>query len=237
MKLLTDIASDAQSDPIGFIKSHTALHEPPLVPELMLHLATEGDALWEMGEAELEATGLPAPFWAFAWAGGQALARYLLDTPLPVSGKQVLDFGSGSGLVGLAALQAGAASALCADIDQFACAAATLNAEANGLPISTTVEDLVGKDGPWDVILVGDMCYEQPLASAVEAWLRAQSSKGVSVLIGDPGRTYLPKDRLEKLISYAVKTSRALEDTDVRNTSVWQFVSNSLTHGEAPALR
>ena len=223
MKLPTDLAVDAASDPVSFIKAHTAFHEPPLVPELKLHLATEGAALWEMGEAELDATGLPAPFWAFAWAGGQALARYLLDNPLTVSGKHVLDFGSGSGLVGLAALQTGAASVLCADIDQFACAAATLNAEANALPLSTTADDLVGKDGPWNVILVGDMCYEQPLAGELEAWLRNQSAKGVSVLIGDPGRTYLPKDRLEKLISYAVKTSRALEDTDVRNTSVWQF--------------
>jgi predicted nicotinamide N-methyase len=226
LKLPTDLAVDAVSDPVSFIKVHTALHEPPLVPELKLHLATEGAALWEMGEAELDATGLPAPFWAFAWAGGQALARYLLDNPLTVSGKHVLDFGSGSGLVGLAALQAGAASVLCADIDQFACAAATLNAEANALPLSTTTEDLVGEDGPWNVILVGDMCYEQPLAGEVEAWLRNQTTKGISVLIGDPGRTYLPKDRLDKLVSYGVKTSRALEDTDVRNTSVWQFVSS-----------
>jgi len=227
LKLPTDLAVDVLCDPIDFIKTHTALHEPPLVPELRLYLATEGDTLWEMGEAELEATGLPAPFWAFAWAGGQALARYILDTPTIVRDKHVLDFGSGSGLVGLAALQAGAASALCADIDRFACAAATLNAEANSLTLSASDQDLVGKDGPWDVILVGDMCYEQPLAGEVEAWLRDQSSKRVSVLIGDPGRTYLPKDRLEKLVSYSVKTSRALEDTDVRNTSVWQFVSSS----------
>jgi predicted nicotinamide N-methyase len=227
LKLPTDLAVDAASDPINFIKLHTALHEPPLAPEIRLYLATEGDALWEMGEAELDATGLPAPFWAFAWAGGQALSRYILDSPAVVSGKRVLDFGSGSGLVGLAALQAGAAATLCADIDEFACVAAALNAEANGLQLSTTAKDLVGEDGPWDVILVGDMYYEQPLAGEVEAWLRNQSSKGVSVLIGDPGRTYLPRDRLEKLISYAIKTSRALEDTDVRNTSVWQFVASS----------
>jgi predicted nicotinamide N-methyase len=227
LKLPTDLAVGAASDPIDFIKSHTALHEPPLVPELKLHLATEGDALWEMGEAELDATGLPAPFWAFAWAGGQALSRYILDSPSIVSDKHVLDFGSGSGLVGLASLRAGAASALSADIDEFACIAASLNAAANSLTLSTTDQNLVGKDGSWDVILVGDMCYEQPLAGEVEAWLRDQFSKGVTVLIGDPGRTYLPKDRLEKLVSYGVKTFRALEDTDVRNTSVWQIISTS----------
>ena len=176
-----------------------------------------------MGEAELNKTGLPAPFWAFAWAGGQALARYLLDNPALVTHKRVLDFGSGSGLVGLAALKAGATSCLAADIDAFACTAAKLNADANALTLTVTDEDLVGQGGPWDVILVGDMCYEQPLAGDVETWLRDQSAKGVSVFIGDPGRTYLPKERLEKLVSYGVKTSRALEDTDVRNTSVWQF--------------
>ncbi len=223
MKLQTDRLFDPTTNPAEFIKSHTALHEPPLVPELRLHLATEADALWRMGEEELEATGLPAPFWAFAWAGGQALARHILDTPDIVSGKRVLDFGSGSGLVGLAAMRAGAKSALAADIDPFACDAARLNADANGLTLSATDKDLVGKDGPWNVILVGDMCYEQPLAGKVEAWLQTQASKGVEVLIGDPGRTYLPKDRLQKLVSYAVKTSRELEDTDVRNTSVWQF--------------
>ena len=223
MKLQTDDLSAAKEDPSAFIRAHTALHEPPLVPELRLHLATEGDDLWHMGEEELTATGLPAPFWAFAWAGGQALARFLLDSPEIIAQQRVLDFGSGSGLVGLAALRAGARSALAADIDIFACVAAELNAQANNVSLTTTAQDLVGQDGSWDVILVGDMCYEQPLAGEVEAWLKDQAFKGIDVLIGDPGRTYLPKDRLQKLISYAVKTSRELEDTDVRNTSVWQF--------------
>lgn len=225
-KLQTDHLPVAGEDPSAFIRAHTALHEPPLVPELQLYLATEGDALWHMGEAELTATGLPAPFWAFAWAGGQALARYMLDNSEIIAQKRVLDFGSGSGLVGLASMRAGAKAALAADIDVFACAAATLNARVNNVPLSTISEDLVGQDGPWDVILVGDMCYEQPLAGAVEAWLLDQASKGIDVLIGDPGRTYLPKDRLRKVISYAVKTSRELEDTDVRNTSVWTLARN-----------
>jgi predicted nicotinamide N-methyase len=176
-----------------------------------------------MGEEALADAGVPPPFWAFAWAGGQALARYLLDHPHIIANKRVLDFGSGSGIVGLAAMKAGATSVLAADIDEFACAAAILNAQANGVSMSVTDENLIGNPGDWDVILVGDMCYEQPLAGEIESWLRTRSNNGAHVLIGDPGRTYLPKDRLEKLVSYAVMTARSLEDTDVRNTSVWQF--------------
>lgn len=176
-----------------------------------------------MSEEDLADAGLPPPFWAFAWAGGQALARYVLDNPSLVAGKRVLDFGSGSAIVALAALKAGARPALAADIDPFACAAATLNAAANGLSLEATSHDLIGESGDWEIILVGDMCYEQPLAGDIGRWLEAEQGRGVAVLIGDPGRTYLPKDRLEKLVSYAVKTSRALEDTDVRNTSVWRF--------------
>lgn len=193
------------------------------MPELRLHLATESDALWQMSEEDLAEAGLPPPFWAFAWAGGQALARYVLDHPSLVAGKRVLDFGSGSAIVALAALKAGARTALAADIDPFACAAAELNAAANGLSLEATARDLIGESGDWEIILVGDMCYEQPLAGEIDRWLKAEQARGVAVLLGDPGRTYLPKDRLEKLVSYAVKTSRALEDTDVRNTSVWQF--------------
>lgn len=224
LKLPTDAHVKTGIDPAHFIRSHTALHEPPLVPELHLHLATEADALWEMGEEGLADAGVPPPFWAFAWAGGQALARYVLDHPQMITNARVLDFGSGSGIVGIAAMTGGASSALCADIDLFACAAAKLNAEANNVSLTVTGENLIGRTGEWDVILVGDMCYEQPLAGEIEAWLRHLSEAGTKVLIGDPGRTYLPKERLEKLTSYAVKTQRALEDTDVRNTSVWQFV-------------
>ena len=223
MKLPSDPSRKAAVDPVDFIRTHTALHEPPLVPELRLHLATETDPLWEMGEEGLADAGVPPPFWAFAWAGGQALARYLLDHSDSVVRKRVLDFGSGSGIVALAALRAGAKSALAADIDNFACAAAQLNAQANKLALTVTTDDLIGTLGDWDIILVGDMCYEQPLAGRIEAWLHACRDEGTDVLIGDPGRTYLPKARLEKLTSYAVKTARALEDTDVRNTSVWQF--------------
>ncbi|PKQ09406.1 MAG: nicotinamide N-methylase [Alphaproteobacteria bacterium HGW-Alphaproteobacteria-12] len=213
-------------DPVLFIRANTALHEPPLVPEIRLHLATEIVPIWQMTEEELEKSGLPPPFWAFAWAGGQALARYILDNPSLVAGKSVLDFGSGSGLIGIAAAKAGAAAVLAADIDPFAVTAITLNAEVNGVTVSVTGADIAGVENrDWGVILVGDMCYERPLAERIETWLRRLVREGVSVLIGDPGRTYLPKSGLEKLASYAVKTTRELEDTDVRNTSVWRVLA------------
>lgn len=217
--------STAHTDPAGFIRRNTALYEPPLVPEVKLHLATEIVPIWQMTEQELEKSGLPPPFWAFAWAGGQALARYILDNPSIVSGKDVLDFGSGSGLIGISAAKAGAKSVLSADIDMFAVEAITLNARSNGVAVEVTAEDLVGVENRgWQVVLVGDMCYERPLAERIEAWLRRLAAEGVTVLIGDPGRTYLPKTGLEKLVSYAVMTTRELEDTDVRNTSVWRVL-------------
>lgn len=209
----------------AFIRANTALHEPPLVPEVRLHLATEVVPIWQMTEEELEKTGLPPPFWAFAWAGGQALARHILDHPETVRGKRVLDFGSGSGLIAIAAMKAGAISALAADIDLFAAAAIELNAEVNNSSLLVETEDIVGVPNQgWDVILVGDMCYERPLAERIENWVHDLVADGAQALIGDPGRTYLPKSGLEKLISYAVKTTRELEDTDVRNTSVWRVL-------------
>jgi len=213
------------NDPARFICANTALHEPPLIPEIRLHLASEIVPIWQMTEEELEKSGLPPPFWAFAWAGGQALARYILDNSEIVRGARVLDFGSGSGLIAIAAMKAGAASVLAADIDAFAAAAIALNAETNNVAVVATTEDLVGVENRgWDVILVGDMCYEGPLAARIEAWLRKLAGDGTTVLIGDPGRTYLPKSGLAKLVSYAVKTTRELEDTDVRNTSVWRVL-------------
>ena len=212
-------------DPADFIRGNTALHEAPLIPEIRLYLATEIVPIWQMTEEELEKSGLPPPFWAFAWAGGQALARYVLDNPSIVSGKSVLDFGAGSGLIGIAAAKSGANRILSADIDDFAVEAIKLNAAANAVEIAATTEDLAGVENRgWEVILVGDMCYERPLAERIEAWLRRLAGEGVEVLIGDPGRTYLPKSGMEKLVSYAVKTTRELEDTDVRNTSVWRLL-------------
>jgi len=209
-----------------FILANTGRHAPPLVPEITLHLATEIVPMWQMTEEELSATGLEPPFWAFAWAGGQALARYILDNPDLVRGKRVLDFASGSGLAAIAAARAGAAWVSAADIDPLSCAAVLCNAALNELEIEVLEDDLVGSANQgWEVILAGDICYEQPLAGRVEDWLRGLAGQGLEVLIGDPGRTYLPKDDLEKLHSYAVKTTRELEDTDVRKTSVWRVLS------------
>jgi predicted nicotinamide N-methyase len=213
------------SDPDAFIRANTALHEPPLIPEVKLWLASEIVPIWQMTEDELQENGLPPPFWAFAWAGGQALSRYILDHPEVVRGKRVLDFGSGSGLIGIAAMKAGAASVLAADIDVFAAAAIRLNAEVNDVSLFVTTENMIGVvNQGWDIILIGDMCYERPLAKSIEIWVRSLVAGGATAFIGDPGRTYLPKTGLEKIISYAVKTTRELEDTDVRNTSVWKIV-------------
>jgi predicted nicotinamide N-methyase len=194
---------------------------PPLVPEIKLHLASEVVPLWRATEEELAANGLPPPYWAFAWAGGQALARYVLDHPEIVRGKRVLDIGSGSGLVGLAAARAGAVDVLAADIDSFACAAIRLNAAANDSAIRVTQEDLIGAPCVWDLILVGDLFYERPLAERLLAWLRPLA---VPALLGDPGRNYFPKSGVEELARYKVQTTRDLEDREIRDTGVYRLV-------------
>ncbi len=220
----------ATRDPAGFIRANTVLEPTALVPELRLHQATTLVPLWEASEAELERNGVPPPYWAFAWAGGQALARYLLDNPALVAGKRVLDFGAGSGLQGLAAARAGAAAVLAVDIDPFACVAMRLNAEANGVALEVSDADWIGRDNPgWDVILAGDVCYEKPMAGRVEAWLRRlagpdQPNGGALVLVGDPGRTYFPRQGMERITGYAVKTTREIEDTDLRNAVVWRLL-------------
>jgi len=206
--------------PQDFIKANAALMAPPLVPEIKLYLATEVVPLWRATEEELAEIGVPPPYWAFAWAGGQALARYVLDHPELVAGKRVLDIGAGSGLVGLAASRAGAALVLAADIDAFSCAAITLNAVANGCTIDVTQDDLIGAPSAWDVILVGDLFYERPLAERLLEWL---DPLGVPALLGDPGRNYFPKTRVEKLASYSVQTTRDLEDREIRETGVYRL--------------
>ncbi len=196
------------------------------MPEIHLHLASEVVPLWQATEEALSRMGLPPPFWAFAWAGGQALARYVLDHPGAVAGKRVLDFASGCGIAAIAAAKAGAMRVEASEIDAFALAALRLNSDTNAAGIAATGEDLIGKDGDWEVVLAGDICYERDLAERVFAWLQALSARGATVLIGDPGRNYLPKDGLERMISYAVKTTRELEDSDVRNASVWRVLAD-----------
>jgi predicted nicotinamide N-methyase len=217
-----EIALDQSPD--DFVRENTRLNKVPLIPEVPLCLADEGVSLWQVTEDDLSSSGLPPPFWAFAWAGGQALARHVLDNPDLVRGRNVLDFAAGSGIVGIAALKAGAACVLCADIDPYATAACLMNAEANGMKVKTTKENLIGTtDQTWEVILAGDICYEQPLADEVLAWLSHHAARGTLILLGDPGRTYLPKNELIEVATYRVETNRELEDTDVRRTSVWQL--------------
>ena len=193
---------------------------PPLVPELSLYLASEVVPLWRATEEELSEMGVPPPYWAFAWAGGQALARYILDNPALVAGKRVLDFGSGSGLVGLAAAKAGAGFVTAADIDVFAAAAIALNADANKLNLAITSTDMIGAPLPFDVILLGDLCYERPLAERLLAWVKTSDA---DILLGDPGRSYFPKTGLTRLALYNVQTTRELEDSEIRATGVWRM--------------
>ncbi len=227
------MTSALRQDPEDFIRANTRLEAPPLVPEVRLHLASEVVPLWEATEEELAAQGLPPPFWAFAWAGGQALARYLLDHPEVVRGKRVLDFAAGSGLQGIAAKLAGARSVEAVEIDAFAVAACRLNAAANAVEVAVREADIVGSANPdepeahWDVVLAGDVCYERPAAERITAWLRGLAGDNCLVLMGDPGRTYLPRQGLERLIAYGVKTSRELEDSDLRNAVVWKVAADT----------
>jgi predicted nicotinamide N-methyase len=210
--------------PTHFILANTALIAAPLVPEVRLHLAIEVMPLWRKTEEELQEMGVPPPYWAFAWAGGQALARYILDNPECVRGKSVLDFGAGSGLVAIAAAKSGARSVLAADIDAYAVAAITLNATANAITLATTSEDVIGLRDVYDVIVCGDMCYEKPLAETLLEWLRKQRA---DVLLGDPGRSYFPKAGVERLALYHVQTTRDLEDREIRETGVYRFATGA----------
>ena len=211
------------ADPAAFIRAETRLRPVPHAPEIALHVADEATELWQKTEEELGEIGLPPPFWAFAWAGGQALARYILDHPETVRGKRVLDFASGSGLVAIAAMKAGAAEVTACDIDSFAIAAIGIYAAANDVSVTALQADIVGEDRGWDTVLAGDICYEQDLAARVVAWLFSLSERGATVLIGDPGRSYLPKDRLDSLAVYQVPVTRTLEDSDIKKSGVWRF--------------
>ena len=228
MSLPQETIAAHKADPAAFIAANTVVDSPPLVPEIKLRLASEMVPLWHLTESELEATGLPPPYWAFAWAGGQAMARYLLDNREIAAGKRVLDLGSGSGLVGIAALKCGAGAVTAADTDRLAMAAAGLNAQLNGVKLGCTADDLL--DGPnlgWDLVVAGDVFFEQPMAGRMETWLRHLACTA-TVLIGDPGRTYLPKAGMAERAHFKVATSQELEDSDIRSTRVWQMLPNSI---------
>ena len=212
-------------DPAAFVRRNTAITSPPLVPEISLYLATEINPIWQATEDTLARCALPPPFWAFAWAGGQALARFLLDHPERVAGRSVLDFAAGSGLVAIAAAKAGAASVLACEIDHFAAAAIAANAALNDVAIAVRTGDMLDTVDPrWEVVTAGDVCYERPMADRVTAWLRGLAARGALVLLGDPGRTYLPCEGLVERAHYLVATSREIEDRDTRDGIVWEVL-------------
>lgn len=210
-------------DPREFVLANTRLQSPPHCPEIQLHLADELVPLWSATEDELAQMGLPPPFWAFAWAGGQALARYVLDHPELVRDRDVFDLASGSGLAAIAAMLAGARSALAADIDPLAAAAATVNAEANGVQVSTISADLLGSTRSESVILVGDLFYDRDIAAPLLTWLQERAAAGALVRVGDPGRSYFPKQHFDLEVMYSVKVTRVLEDAEVKQTGVWRL--------------
>ena len=214
-----------------FIVANTRVLTPPLVPEIRLHLAEESVPIWQKTEEELGEMNVPPPYWAFAWAGGQALARYILDTPGLVAGKAVLDLGCGSGLTAIAAAQAGAASVLAADIDRLALAAVALNAPLNDVSIATTDADLLARPPEtFGTVLVGDLFYERELAARVTTFIEEAAAGGATVLIGDPKRSYFPMDRFTRVAEYQVPVTRELEDAEIKRTSVWR-IGVHIRHG------
>ena len=218
------------ADPRAFIRANTRLRLVPLVPEIEIFVADESVPLWQKTEDELNEAGLSPPFWAFAWAGGQALARYVLDHPNTVRGQRVLDIASGSGLVGIAAMKAGAVRVTVSDIDAFAIAAAELNAEINQVRLTSCGKDMLDTqpNDRWQTILAGDIFYERDTAARAFAFLVDHARAGATVLIGDPGRTFLPKSRLVRLADYRVPVTRDLEDAEIKHTAVWTISPDSL---------
>jgi predicted nicotinamide N-methyase len=214
---------------VAFVRAQTVLRPVAHVPEVVLHVADEVVPLWRMTEEELGSIGLPPPFWAFAWAGGQALARYVLDHRDLVAGRRVLDLAAGSGLVAIAAALAGAAPVIAVDIDPFVESAVALNTEANGTYAEVLLRDMLDQPAPpaarYDVILVGDLFYEQGTADRALKFLERHAGLGTTVLIGDPGRAYLPKDRLVMQQEYWVPATRELEDLDIKHTAVWSLAA------------
>ena len=215
------------ADPEGFIRANTALEAPAMVPEFKLWLASEYVPIWQATEAWLEAQNVDPPYWAFCWPGGQAIARYLLDNPILVEGRRVIDFAAGSGVSSLAAARAGAASVLTNDIDALSLVAARLNARANDLALDVSMDDwLAGPEGTpdADIVIAGDVCYERDMSTRALAWLRGHARLGRLVLLGDPGRNYFSAQGLEERARYEIPTSLQLENRGMRETVVWRVL-------------
>jgi len=211
-------------DYTAFIMANTAVSSAPACPEVALWLATEVTPLWEATEETLRQANLPPPYWAFCWAGGQALTRTILDNPAWVAGKRVLDFAAGGGSAGIAAAMRGAALVESAEIDPFAVAAIALNADANKVDVRPVMDDLVGRPNRWDVVVAGDVCYERAMTDHIWPWLKALAADGALVLMADPGRAYLPKLGLMELSRLVVPTSLDLEDRVSREVAIYSIV-------------
>jgi predicted nicotinamide N-methyase len=194
----------------------------PLVPEIALRLATEITPIWQATEAWLAQNGVEPPFWAFAWPGGQALARHVLDNPGRVAGRRVLDFAAGCGIAAVASALAGAAFVEAADIDPMAVAAIGLNAAANRVTVHAQANDVVGAACRWDLILCGDVCYEAPMTGHILPWLR-EMARRCEVWLADPGRSYLPREGLLPFARYRVATSLELEDCAERTATLYRL--------------
>ena len=214
-------------DARAFIQANTRLLQPPLVPEVRLHLAEESLPIWRKTEEELGVLNLPPPYWAFAWAGGQALARYILDVPETVAGKSVLDFGTGSGLVAIAAALTGAHHVTANDVDAYALAACRLNAAVNDVELDIDDTDRTAAqptDRRYDIVFLADVFYEKELAEAAMVYATAALGRGARVLVGDPRRSYFPVGRFAKTADYAVPVTRELEDSEIKNSAVWELL-------------
>jgi predicted nicotinamide N-methyase len=209
-------------NPAAFVRANTAIGHAQLVPEISLRLATEITPIWQATEAWLERSGAEPPFWAFAWPGAQALARWVLDEPTLVRGRTVLDFAAGGGLAAIACARAGG-SAEAAEIDRLALAAIAANAALNGVEVTALEGDVVGSSCRWDLILCGDVCYEAPMTRHILPWLR-RMARDAEVWIADPGRAYMPAEGLQRLASYDVPTTLELEDRTERQTTIYRLL-------------
>jgi predicted nicotinamide N-methyase len=211
------------SDPACFVRANTLVSHTALVPEIALYLASEITPIWRATEAWLGERNMDPPYWAFAWPGGQALARHILNHPRSVAGKRVLDFAAGGGIAAIAAARAGARWVEAAEIDPIAAAAIALNATANSVAVATTITDIVGVACRWDLILCGDVCYEAPMTRHILPWLRAMALEA-EVWLADPGRAYLPRDGRRAFACYEVPTTLELEDRTLRKVTLYQVM-------------
>ena len=209
-------------DDAAFVQTQTTLDHASFVPEIALHLASAITPIWQATEAWLSERNMDPPFWAFAWPGGQALARYVLDNPESVAGCRVLDFAAGCGIAAIACAMAGAHSIEAAEIDPLARAAIASNAVANRVSVALPTGDIVGAECRWDVIICGDVCYEAPMTAHILPWLRRMAREAV-VWIADPGRAYLPPEGLSALASYRVPTTLELEDRSERIVTLYRL--------------